>query len=68
MGKRHQASRRRAYGRRQHEVRERSERPTRAEVDAAGITIVEAGSFEGIEEALAPFELTVGSRYARYVD
>ena len=68
MGKRHQASRRRAYGRRQHEVRERSERPAPIEVDATGITVVEAGSFEGLDEALAPFELTIGNRYARYVD
>jgi hypothetical protein len=27
MGKRHQASRRKSYGRRQHEIRERFERP-----------------------------------------
>ena len=68
MGKRHQASRRRAYGRRQHEVRERSERPAPAEVDANGITVVEVGSFDGLEEARAPFELMVGGRYARYAD
>ncbi len=34
MSKRHQASRRRTYGRRQHEVHERSDRVGRWEVDA----------------------------------
>ena len=46
MGKRHQASRRRAYGRRQHEVRERTERPIRERVDPSGITIYETNSFD----------------------
>jgi len=46
MGKRHQASRRRAYGRRQHEVRERSERPARERFDAMGIEILEIDSFD----------------------
>lgn len=34
MSKRHQANRRRTYGRRQHEVHERSDRVARWEVDA----------------------------------
>jgi hypothetical protein len=42
MSKRHQASRRRIYGRRQHEIYERSERPDRflgwVEVDLGGQT------------------------------
>ena len=45
MGKRHQASRRRAYGRRQHEVRERAERPAREDLDAVGIALFDSESF-----------------------
>ena len=46
MGKRHQASRRRAYGRRQHEVRERSERPARERLDELGIDMFETEPFD----------------------
>lgn len=49
MSKRHQASRRRAYGRRQHEVRERTERPVRDRIDGAGITVHD---IEGYDEHL----------------
>ena len=49
MGKRHQASRRRAYGRRQHEVRERSERPGRDRLRLAGIQIHDAPSFDDLD-------------------
>ncbi len=35
MSKRHQSSRRKAYGRRQHEVRERHDRTRHSEVSAA---------------------------------
>jgi len=63
MGKRHQASRRRAYGRRQHEVRERTERPMQRDVDAEGIGVFETGPFEGLDEALMPAELHVGGRF-----
>lgn len=46
MGKRHQVSRRRAYGRRQHEVRERNERPVRDGFDAGGIRVYETEPFD----------------------
>jgi hypothetical protein len=49
MSKRHQASRRRAYGRRQHEVRERAERPARETVDLRGISVQDV---EGYDELL----------------
>jgi hypothetical protein len=42
MSKRHQSSRRKSYGRRQHEVRERNERPTHA--DAASFELDEWGA------------------------
>lgn len=42
MSKRHQASRRKTYGRRQHEVRERHERTTHH--DAAAFELEEWGS------------------------
>ena len=48
MGKGHHASRRRSYGRRQHEVRERSERPDRHEADASGVSAFEIGAFDGL--------------------
>ena len=49
MSKRHQASRRRAYGRRQHEVRERTERPARERIDLRGISVQDV---EGYDELL----------------
>ncbi len=42
MSKRHQSSRRRTYGRRQHEVRERSDRGQHA--DAAGFELDDWGT------------------------
>jgi hypothetical protein len=42
MSKRHQASRRKSYGRRQHEVRERHERPVHH--DVAGFELDEWGA------------------------
>lgn len=51
MSKRHQASRRRTYGRRQHEVRERRERDWR----------LPDGEPELVEEGFAPAESAVVS-------
>ncbi len=42
MSKRHQSSRRKSYGRRQHEVRERHEHPTHH--DAAALELDEFGA------------------------
>ncbi len=54
MSKRHQASRRRTYGRRQHEIRERREpgwRPDEIELDL-------------LEDGFAPIEAAAGDRRA----
>ena len=58
MGKRHHASRRRSYGRRQHEVRERSERPERIEADASGISVFDVAAFDGLTAAGRPSHST----------
>ena len=50
MSKRHQASRRRTYGRRQHEVRERRDRPWR----------VPGMERELVDDGFAPAEGTTG--------
>jgi hypothetical protein len=49
MSKRHHASRRRAYGRRQHEVRERAERPAQERIDVTRIVVQD---IEGYDELL----------------
>ena len=46
MGKRHQASRRKSYGRRQHEVRERFDKPHASSVDVAGIEVYEVRAYD----------------------
>ena len=51
MGKRHQASRRRSYGRRQHEIRERFDRPLEAGVDLDGIQVLDVEAFGPIRES-----------------
>jgi len=47
MSKRHETSRRRTYGRRQHQIHERAERPVRF------LGWVEVGLTEGIPEQIA---------------
>lgn len=54
MSKRHQASRRRTYGRRQHEIRERRERPWHS---------IEAER-DPVEDGFAPAEATVADHRA----
>lgn len=57
MSKRHQSSRRRSYGRRQHEVRERTDRHP----DAAGLEAV-AGSNESERDGFSFFDFDPRSR------
>jgi hypothetical protein len=46
MSKRHHASRRRAYGRRQHEVRERADRPDRERIDLTHIVVHDIDGYD----------------------
>ena len=46
MGKRHQANRRKSYGRRQHEIRERLDRPHATPADIAGIRIFNIDAYD----------------------
>ena len=62
MGKRHQASRRKAYGRRQHEIRQRFERP----IDDAGAPLAdeafELPAYDGqATDRFGGFDLRVGA-------
>ena len=62
MGKRHQASRRKSYGRRQHEVRERFDRPHLGDADVAGIEVYEVEAYDAPrDDPFGAFELS-GSR------
>jgi hypothetical protein len=62
MGKRHQASRRKSYGRRQHEIRERFDRPHGASADIASIEVFEVQAYDAPrDDPFAAFDLS-GSR------
>ncbi len=62
MSKRHQASRRKAYGRRQHEVRERGERRQRHEEPELAYRVVE---HDAAPDELPFFGLGIGVRRLR---
>jgi len=68
VGKRHQASRRKSYGRRQHEVRERFDRPNLAAADVAGIQVFEVAAYDDPrDDPFSAFELSgppAGLRFA----
>ncbi|HVA85958.1 MAG TPA: hypothetical protein VNF73_06520 [Candidatus Saccharimonadales bacterium] len=67
MGKRHQASRRRSYGRRQHEIRERFDRPHEVGLDVDGIHVLDVEGFTPLrDDRFEPFELAVGRLGLRF--
>ena len=61
MGKRHQASRRKAYGRRQHELRERFERP-HAGPDGIGVDVLDTHPYDDISDRVGSFDLAIATR------
>ena len=62
MGKRHQASRRRAYGRRQHELRERFERPHLGTDQPIRVDVFEAAAYDDATDSFTAFDFAVASR------
>ena len=67
MGKRHQASRRKAYGRRQHEIRERIERPRGDDGESMAIEAFDLPGHEtSSSDRFGGFDLRVaaGMRFA----
>ena len=62
MGKRHQASRRRAYGRRQHELRERFDRTGIREGDPIRIDVYQTMAYDDTPEPFGSFDLAVAGR------
>ena len=61
MGKRHQASRRKAYGRRQHELRERFEH-TRMGPDSIRVEVYETEAYDDTPDQFAPYDLVLAGR------
>lgn len=66
MGKRHQASRRKAYGRRQHELRERFDRSGVRDDSTIRIEVYETAAYDDTANPLGSFDLAVpsGLRFA----
>jgi hypothetical protein len=66
MAKRHQASRRKAYGRRQHELRERFDRSDPRADDAVRVEVYETAAYDDAGDVFASFDLAAASglRYA----
>ncbi len=62
MGKRHQASRRRAYGRRQHELRERFDRSGLREGDPIRIDVYQTAAYDDAPEPFGAFDLAGAGR------
>ncbi len=63
MSKRHQSSRRKTYGRRQHEVRERTQR--RRELELLDVRVDAFGS-SGRAEPFGAFDMDPGTRPFRF--
>ena len=61
MAKRHQASRRKAYGRRQHELRERFDRSGLAADSSIRVEVYETDAYDDTPDAFASFDLAVAS-------
>jgi hypothetical protein len=61
MGKRHQASRRKAYGRRQHELRERFDRGTLRDGHNVHVEVFETEAYDDNPDAFGGFDLAVAS-------
>ena len=66
MGKRHQASRRKAYGRRQHELRERFDRSGLHDDQLTGVEVYATPAYADARNAFGAFDLAVsgGLRFA----
>lgn len=56
MAKRHQASRRKAYGRRQHELRERFDRPGFADASIVRVGVFDTRSYDDTPDAFGAFD------------
>jgi hypothetical protein len=61
MAKRHQASRRKAYGRRQHELRERFDRSGLAEDQHVRVDVYETAAYDDTPDTFGSFDLAVAS-------
>jgi len=61
MGKRHQASRRKAYGRRQHELRERFDH-TRIGTEPLRIEVYDTEAYDETPETFASYDLVLAGR------
>ena len=66
MGKRHQASRRKAYGRRQHELRERFDRVGIRDGEPVSPDVYQAAGYDGAHGGFSSFDPAVagGLRFA----
>ena len=66
MGKRHQASRRKAYGRRQHEIRERFDRSAFSDGEPIRVEVYLTEAYDDIPNAFSSFDLAAagGLRFA----
>ena len=66
MAKRHQASRRKAYGRRQHELRERFDRAGLTSDPVVRVGVFETRAYDDTPDAFGAFDLAVagGLRFA----
>ena len=62
MDKRHQASRRKAYGRRQHELRERFERPTLGLDEPIRVEVFDTQAYDDTLDPFGSFDLASASR------
>jgi hypothetical protein len=60
MGKRHQASRRKAYGRRQHELRERFDRSGQTE-EPIRVDVYDTEAYDDNPDPFSSFDLAVAS-------
>jgi hypothetical protein len=60
MAKRHQASRRKAYGRRQHELRERFDRGPLHDDQSIQVEVYETAAYDDVPD-LGSFEFAVAS-------
>jgi len=61
MGKRHQASRRRAYGRRQHELRERFERPHLGSDQPIRVEVLDTAAYDDSLDVFPAFDFAIAS-------
>ena len=61
MGKRHQASRRKAYGRRQHELRERFERPHLGTDQPIRVEVFDTEAYDDTRDVFPAFDFAIAS-------